>query len=63
MTAFHATEHRIAIKINGPNLSMDISGTDPIKDNLPLKTSYPRNKDNFKDVLTTKIVNYWFYRR
>jgi hypothetical protein len=43
VTALHATEHRIAIKINGPNLSMDISGTDPIKDNLKLKRSYPRN--------------------
>ena len=32
----HATEHRCGILISGPNLSSLITGTDPLKDNLPL---------------------------
>jgi 2,3-bisphosphoglycerate-independent phosphoglycerate mutase len=32
----YATEHRCGIKVSGPNLSSDISGTDPLKDGLPI---------------------------
>lgn len=36
-----ATEHRIGIKISGPNLNNKITGTDPLKDNLKLRKVYP----------------------
>merc|ERR1711884_265854 len=36
VSALHATEHRVGLKISGPNLTCEISGTDPLKDNLPL---------------------------
>jgi 2,3-bisphosphoglycerate-independent phosphoglycerate mutase len=36
LTAKHATEHRIGLKITSRNLSDQITGTDPLKDNLPL---------------------------
>jgi hypothetical protein len=32
----YATEHRCGIKISGKNLNSEITGTDPLKDNLPL---------------------------
>jgi 2,3-bisphosphoglycerate-independent phosphoglycerate mutase len=32
----HATEHRCGITVSGPGLSSLITGTDPLKDNLPL---------------------------
>ena len=35
--AKHATEHRIGLKVVGDNLSDLITGTDPLKDNLPLR--------------------------
>ncbi|KAM3145987.1 hypothetical protein pb186bvf_001965 [Paramecium bursaria] len=35
--AKHATEHRIGLKVVGQNLSDQITGTDPLKDNLPLR--------------------------
>lgn len=31
-----ATEHRCGVKISGPGLSSQITGTDPLKDDLPL---------------------------
>lgn len=33
----YATEHRCGVVIKGPSLSDAISGTDPLKDNLPLQ--------------------------
>lgn len=33
----YATEHRCGVVIKGPNLTDNISGTDPLKDNLPLR--------------------------
>ncbi|OQR97196.1 2,3-bisphosphoglycerate-independent phosphoglycerate mutase [Thraustotheca clavata] len=37
----HATEHRCGIVFKGPNLTDHITGTDPLKDGLPLQTSVP----------------------
>ena len=37
--AKYATEHRCGIVISGPGLSDEVSGTDPLKDNLPLQVS------------------------
>ena len=33
----YATEHRCGLVVRGPGLSDAISGTDPLKDNLPLQ--------------------------
>ena len=33
----YATEHRCGVVVRGPGLSDAISGTDPLKDNLPLQ--------------------------
>lgn len=37
--AKYATEHRCGIAVSGPGLTDNISGTDPLKDNLPLQVS------------------------
>ena len=37
--AKYATEHRCGIVVSGPGLSDEVSGTDPLKDNLPLQVS------------------------
>lgn len=37
--AKYATEHRCGVVVSGPGLSDDVSGTDPLKDNLPLQVS------------------------
>lgn len=34
----YATEHRCGVVVRGPGLSGNISGTDPLKDALPLRT-------------------------
>lgn len=33
----YATEHRCGVVVSGPELSDSISGTDPLRDNLPLQ--------------------------
>lgn len=35
----YATEHRCGIVVGGPQLCDEITGTDPLKDNLPLQVS------------------------
>lgn len=35
----YATEHRCGVRVRGPGLSDTVAGTDPLKDNLPLRTS------------------------
>lgn len=52
-----ATEHRCAVRVRGPNLSCDITGTDPLKDHLPLQKSQPIDSNNPKAILTSKLVN------
>ncbi len=37
--AKYATEHRCGIVVSGVGLSDEVSGTDPLKDNLPLQVS------------------------
>ena len=37
----HATEHRVGVRIRGPNLTNDIDGTDPLKDNRKLCIAKP----------------------
>eukprot|EP00899_Mesostigma_viride_P027477 jgi/Mesvir1/7914/Mv26581-RA.4 len=37
----YATEHRCGVVVRGPGLSGNISGTDPLKDNLPLLNAEP----------------------
>ncbi|KAH7446552.1 hypothetical protein KP509_01G061700 [Ceratopteris richardii] len=37
----YATEHRCGVVVKGPNLSGNISGTDPLKDNRPLEVVKP----------------------
>ena len=37
--AKYATEHRCGVVVSGPGLSDDVSGTDPLKDNLPLQVT------------------------
>lgn len=37
----YATEHRCGIAVSGPGLCDSVSGTDPLKDNLPLMVPQP----------------------
>ena len=37
VTVRYATEHRCGVAVSGPGLTDAISGTDPLKDNLPLQ--------------------------
>lgn len=50
----YATEHRCGVCIRGPGLSDSITGTDPLKDNLPLKISEPLFDDAY---LTYNVLN------
>ncbi|EGC30367.1 hypothetical protein DICPUDRAFT_157906 [Dictyostelium purpureum] len=52
----YATEHRCGVRVRGPHLTDAISGTDPLKDNLPLLQAKPLN-DCHDAILTSKIVN------
>lgn len=37
----YATEHRCGVAVRGPGLSDAVSGTDPLRDNLPLRVRAP----------------------
>ncbi|CAH0477071.1 unnamed protein product [Peronospora belbahrii] len=52
----HATEHRCGIVFKGPGLCDKITGTDPLKDNLPLVVSTPLN-DTPEASYTSKVLN------
>jgi 2,3-diphosphopglycerate-independent phosphoglycerate mutase len=54
----YATEHRCGVKIHAHcvHLTGSISGTDPLKDNLPLRSSEPLEDSNSARI-TAKIVN------
>lgn len=41
MSVRYATEHRCGVVVRGPGLSDAISGTDPLRDNLPLRVRAP----------------------
>jgi hypothetical protein len=40
----YATEHRCGVAVSGPGLSDAVSGTDPLKDALPLLTCQPTDE-------------------
>jgi len=52
----YATEHRCGIVLRGPGLTDTISGTDPLKDNLPLLKASSLNGTP-ESLHTAKIVN------
>ena len=56
ITVLHATEHRCGVKLSGPNLTDEITGTDPLKDNLPLRKVIAKNKSNPDAVFTADLV-------
>ncbi|KAL0090067.1 2,3-bisphosphoglycerate-independent phosphoglycerate mutase-domain-containing protein [Phycomyces blakesleeanus] len=52
----YATEHRCGVRVRGPNLTDEITGTDPLKDNLPLVLCEPTtNSPDAK--MTSKLIN------
>ncbi|KAM9965603.1 hypothetical protein ACTFIR_005774 [Dictyostelium discoideum] len=53
----YATEHRCGVRVRGPNLTDSITGTDPLKDNLPLLKATPLDTNSHDSILTSKIVN------
>jgi len=56
VTVKYATEHRCGVRVSGPGLSNQITGTDPLKDNLPLIHCKPT--DNSKEAeFTSRLVN------
>jgi 2,3-diphosphopglycerate-independent phosphoglycerate mutase len=53
----HATEHRCGVVVSGPGLSSLITGTDPLKDDLPLIDCTPTEKDDPNAGSTAELVN------
>lgn len=53
----YATEHRCGVVIRGPRLTDAITGTDPLKDNLPLLRARAVNDQDAEGVFTADIVN------
>ncbi|KAI7897780.1 archaeal type cofactor-independent phosphoglycerate mutase, partial [Cokeromyces recurvatus] len=55
----HTIEHRCSVRIRGPNLSSKITGTDPLKDNIPLIECKPFDahlNDSYA-IMTSRLVN------
>lgn len=52
----YATEHRCGVVVRGPRLSGAISGTDPLKDHLPLPQAKPLD-DSPEALNTAAVVN------
>ncbi|OWZ23885.1 2,3-bisphosphoglycerate-independent phosphoglycerate mutase [Phytophthora megakarya] len=52
----YATEHRCGIVFKGPGLCDKMTGTDPLKDHLPLVTSEPLN-DTPEAAYSSKVLN------
>ncbi|GAB4817188.1 hypothetical protein N2152v2_004234 [Parachlorella kessleri] len=52
----YATEHRCGVVVRGPGLSDAISGTDPLRDNLPLQVVRPLD-DSPEAAHTAEVVN------
>lgn len=53
VTLKYATEHRCGLRVRGPGLSDNVTGTDPLKNDLPLRTSLPLD-DSIQAVLTSR---------
>jgi 2,3-bisphosphoglycerate-independent phosphoglycerate mutase len=54
ITAKHATEHRIGLKVTNDYVCDQITGTDPLKDNLKLRRAKAKIPEAEK---TAEIVN------
>jgi len=52
----YATEHRCGVVVRGPGLTDTISGTDPLKDNLPLQSPLPLDLSCREAVHTAKVI-------
>ena len=52
----YATEHRCGVRVRGPGLSDHVSGTDPLKDQRPLRTSVPLDS-SAEALQTARLVN------
>ncbi|RKP09793.1 2,3-bisphosphoglycerate-independent phosphoglycerate mutase-domain-containing protein [Thamnocephalis sphaerospora] len=52
----YATEHRCGVRVRGPKLTDRITGTDPLKDNLPL-VHCEATEDSEEARLTSQLVN------
>lgn len=57
ITAKHATEHRIGLKIKNKSINDQITGTDPLKDNLVLREVRAKKNDDEVAKRTAAIVN------
>jgi len=57
VTVKYATEHRCGVRLRGKNLSCDITGTDPLKDNKKLVLCEANDKQDADAVMTSQIVN------
>ncbi len=55
----YATEHRCGIRVRGKNLSGDITGTDPLRDDLPLRVCEPESfaRQDASAQMTSQMVN------
>ena len=56
ITLKYATEHRCGLRVRGPDLSDNITGTDPLKDKLPLQSSKPLDGSHEADK-TSKLID------
>ncbi|KAI7865366.1 2,3-bisphosphoglycerate-independent phosphoglycerate mutase-domain-containing protein [Spinellus fusiger] len=52
----YATEHRCGVRVRGPGLTDDITGTDPLKDNLPLLKCQPTVSTQEAE-MTSQLIN------
>ncbi|KAI9264939.1 2,3-bisphosphoglycerate-independent phosphoglycerate mutase-domain-containing protein [Phascolomyces articulosus] len=52
----YATEHRCGVRVRGPGLTDTITGTDPLKDNLPLVKCAP-TEDTKEAQMTCKLIH------
>ena len=52
----YATEHRCGVRLRGPELSDRITGTDPLKDNLPLRNCQPMGANDIGDAEKTSAL-------
>lgn len=57
VSALWATEHRIGLKINGPNLTDNITGTDPLKDNKKLWDCQPTDSEDPNAPKMCELIN------
>lgn len=57
VNVLHATEHRCGVRVRGPRLSHKITGTDPLKDNLPLQTVTALDCNDLDAAHTARLVN------